>query len=269
MSFWQKYNSATNLHKSYVCVGLDSQKNKIPEILKNEKNPIWTFNKEIIDATKNNAAAFKLNYAFYVNAGKLGLEALEKTLEYIPNFIPSILDVKVGDIGNTMEQYAEAYYKVMDVDSITVNPLMGNDVLEPLWKYRDKMSFVLTLTSNKTASDYLLKNDLSFKIAENIQKYNYEQIGAVVGATQTNDLKKIRELLPKNIFLIPGIGAQGGDLSSVVKFASSSKSDPRFLINSSRGIIFASQNSDFAEKASKATNDLKELININLLKLEA
>lgn len=269
MSFWQKYKSATKLHKSYVCVGLDSQKNKIPEILKKDKNPIWSFNKEIIDATKNHAASFKLNYAFYINSGKLGIEALEKTLDYIPNFVPSILDVKVGDIGNTMEQYAEAYYKEMNVDSITVNPLMGNDVLEPLWKYRDKMSFVLTLTSNKTASDYLLKNDLSYKIAENLQKYNYEQIGAVVGATQTQDLKKIRDFLPKNIFLIPGIGAQGGDLASVVKFASSTKLDPRFLINSSRGIIFASKESDFAEKASKAANDLKELININLQKLEA
>lgn len=264
MSFWDKYSQSTKLHRSYVCVGLDSDINKLPSCLANEKNPMLKFNEEIVQATKNKAACYKPNLAFYMAAGKAGFEALERTLEIIPGYVPVIIDCKVGDIGNTMTAYAAAFLREMGFDAITVNPLMGEDVLKPLETYEHAMKFVLTLTSNPSAEDFLKRNDLYRDIAKWLHKKGHDQWGAVVGATNPQELREIRNLMPQSVFLIPGVGAQGGDLAQVVHNAAASLSDPRFVINSSRGIIFKSSGADFAEAAYQATDDLREAINSNL-----
>lgn len=260
MSFWEKYIN----RKGCVCVGLDSDITKLPKCVLDSENPIFTFNKAIIDATKNIAASYKPNYAFYASAGKKGIEALEKTLDYIPNEIPVILDVKTGDIGNTMAQYAKAWFEIWNVDSITVNPLMGYDVLKPLTNYPENFSFALALTSNPSAADYILPNGLYKTISAEIAKLSHKNFGAVVGATQIEQLAEVRKLMPETLFLVPGIGAQGGSLEAVINNAAKSKTDPRLLINSSRGIIFASPEKDFAEKAYESSlklhNSIEELL---------
>lgn len=264
MSFWTKYKQATRLHNSYVCVGLDTVYEKMPKIMQKEKEPIWRFNKEIIDATKNKTAAYKLNYAFYMANGIEGLRALEKTIRYIPSYVLKILDIKIGDIFNTMEMYGQACFDVLNVEAVTVNPLMGNDVFEPLLKYKNKMLFILTLTSNPSSKDFLQKNDLYKDIANEINHKDYKQVGAVVGATNAGELKIMRKLMPHNIFLIPGIGAQGGSLVETVTNAAANKEDPRFLINSSRGIIYAGKDENFANDAVNAVEDLRKDINYYL-----
>ena len=261
MSFWTKFKQATQLHNSYVCIGLDSDKTRIPKILKSEKNPIWQFNKEIIDATKNKVAAYKMNYAFYVSAGNKGIDALYRTLGHIPNYIPKIIDAKVGDIANTMTHYAKGFFEELSADALTVNPLMGSDVFKPFKSFKENMIFVLTLTSNASASEILGKNNLYKEIAKKLSKMSYQNVGAVVGATNGKELKEIRELMPKTVFLIPGIGAQGGDLNNVIQNGICSKKDPRILINSSRGIIFAGDSEDFANDALNATEKLRSEIN--------
>lgn len=261
MNFIDTYHSIRSANKSYVCLGLDSDISKLPDCLKNDENPIWRFNKEIIDATKTLVVAYKPNFAFYLSAGKKGLLALEKTLEYIPKHIPVILDCKVGDIGNTMEHYAEAFFSEMKVSAITVNPLMGQDVFNAVLNKDDRYIFILALTSNKSALDYLKPNDLYKKLAHDIHQLGKSKAGAVVGATQTQDLEEMRKLMPETLFLIPGIGAQGGSLSDVANFAKISQDDPGFLINSSRGIIFAENSEKFADAAYNACETLRREIN--------
>jgi len=261
VSFWDKYSQATRLHGSYVCVGLDSDVTRLPEVLEYEQNPLLKFNEEIIRATKNNAAAYKLNLAFYLAAGKPGYEALARAMDMMPGHVPVILDCKVGDIGNTMTAYATAFLREMRFDAITVNPLMGQDVFTPLETYDYVMKFVLTLTSNPSAADFLMRNDLYLDIAQWLSEKGHEQYGAVTGATNPAELRKIRAVLPKSVFLIPGVGAQGGALALVVNAAAATPTDPRFLINSSRGIIFASRGEDFAEAAFRATEELRLAIN--------
>jgi len=261
MSFWSKYLEISQTQHSQVCVGLDSEYSKLPACVKSEANPIWSFNKEIIDATKEKVACYKPNFAFYLAAGKAGLEALERTIDYIPNSIPVILDCKVGDIGNTMKSYAKAFFESWAFDAITVNPLMGFDVLEPILDYQDKMAFVLTLTSNPSAEDYFKPQNLYQRIAQDISALPYQQIGAVVGATNDDELAMMRQWLPDTLFLIPGIGAQGGSLEAVCQYAVSNPLDPRILINSSRGIIFKDNSAQFASVAAKETDILREEIN--------
>lgn len=265
MTFYDQYQSVIKKNQSYVCVGLDSESAKLPQCLKNDDNPIWSFNKAIIDATAQHTACYKPNFAFYLSAGKKGLEALEKTIEYIPDHIPVILDCKVGDIGNTMEQYADAFFDEMKVSAITVNPLMGKDVFNAVFKKNpDRYIFVLALTSNPSASDYIMKEDLYIRLAEDVHSLGFQKAGAVVGATRTTDIKTMREKMPESIFLIPGIGAQGGSLDDVCQFAVKNKEDARFLINSSRGIIFADNTEFFAEAAERETLKLKQQINDRL-----
>ena len=264
MSFIEKYNQARKMNNSYVCVGLDSDINKIPKFLLEKEDPIFEFNKAIIDATKDKVVAYKPNYAFYISAGLKGLEALKKTIEYIPDYIPCILDVKTGDIGNTMAAYAEGYFSYLNVDSITINPLMGENVIDPLRKYSDKYFFTLALTSNKSASDFILQNKLYENISEKITEWG-PQFGAVVGATQDSEIRKLRGLMPNAIFLIPGIGAQGGDIAKAVTSAKAEGEDPKFVINSSRGIIFASSDESFAEVAAEKTEILRKEINKHLV----
>lgn len=261
MSFWTKYQAIIKKNKSYVCVGLDSDLSRLPECVLNEEDPIFAFNRKIIDATKDYVACYKPNFAFYLSQGLKSLESLRKTLEYIPKDIPVILDVKTGDIGNTMKNYAKSFFEDWGCDSITCNPLMGNDVIEAIKPFEDNFAFALALTSNKSASDFLKKDDLYQNISRYISGLNHEQFGAVVGATNSAELKELREIMPETLFLVPGIGAQGGSLADVVNNCTYSKDDARFLVNSSRGIIFAGNGDDFAEKAKEQTIILRDKIN--------
>ena len=246
-SFWYKYQERYNSIKSVLCVGLDSDFRQLPNCLKNSQNPIWEFNKAIIEATSDYACAYKPNLAFYLADGIRGLEALYKTMEFIPDNIPAILDCKIGDIGNTMNAYLTAFFEDLKVDALTLNPLMGKDVMQPVLE-KNGFAFILCLTSNPGATEFL-KAGMAEKIANWLQNYPKENFGAVVGGTQNADLKKMRNLLKERILLIPGIGAQGGDLKTVLQYTKDSDATPNILVNSSRGIIFASRDINFASVA--------------------
>ncbi len=264
----EKYYQIAEKNNSLVCVGLDSDIEKIPIHLRKEYElPQFEFNKRIIDSTKDLVAAYKPNFAFYVSQGIKGIESLQKTISYIPDDIPVILDVKVGDIGNTMKHYAKAYFDVFNVDALTVNPLMGYDVIDPFEKYKDKYLFVLALTSNPSNTDFLNSEYMLYEgICEKINEWDQDMLGAVVGATNDEEMSAIRGMLPDSIFLIPGIGAQGGNLEKVMKYTTG-KEHPNILINSSRGIIFSyskENENDFNASAREACKELQERIN-NLL----
>ncbi|MCB5224604.1 MAG: orotidine-5'-phosphate decarboxylase [Candidatus Cloacimonadaceae bacterium] len=259
-SLFNKYQARWKSSGSLLCVGLDSDVTQLPDCVRDEANPIWEFNRRIIDATEASACAYKPNLAFYLSDGQRGLEALQRTVEYIPAEIPVILDCKVGDIGNTMEQYAIAFFDHLRVDAITLNPLMGADVMRSILNRSGAFAFALALTSNASARDFFLDGGMAEKVSAWIGQFPEDKIGAVVGATQSQDLKRMRELLPGRIFLIPGIGAQGGDLDSVLRHAAESNERPNILINSSRGIIFREKTPQFALAAGHAARELNELI---------
>ena len=188
--------------------------------------------------------------------GRRGLEALYKTVEHIPPEIPVILDTKVGDIGSTMAGYVKGFFGDLKVDAITINPLMGKDVVQPLLEQPDTFAFALALTSNPSARDFFFAANMKEHAAKWIESFPLERMGAVVGATQNDDLAQMRQLMPERLFLIPGVGAQGGDLAAVLKHTVYQKEQPRILINSSRGIIFASSGPDFATAAGDAAEKL-------------
>ncbi len=267
MSFWNKYKNIIKSNNSYVCVGLDSELSKLPAHLLDSEDPIFEFNKAIIDATKDLVACYKPNFAFYLSQGLKSLASLQKTINYIPDHIPVILDVKTGDIGNTMSNYAKAFFLDWKVDAITCNPLMGDDVLKALTPFKENFSFILALTSNPSASDYLKPNNLFKQISTDISNLPNTQFGAVVGATNSEELSELRKLMPETLFLVPGIGAQGGSLKEVVENTLYSPEDARFLINSSRGIIFADSSMKFAEIAREKTEELKTEINNIILEM--
>ncbi|HOY84276.1 MAG TPA: orotidine-5'-phosphate decarboxylase [Candidatus Syntrophosphaera sp.] len=258
-SFYLKYQARWKSSGSLLCVGLDSDVTQLPDCVLAEANPIWEFNRRIIDATADHACAYKPNLAFYLSDGLRGLEALQRTVEYIPRDIPVILDCKVGDIGSTMEQYAVGFFDRMGFDAITLNPLMGSDVLKPVLKRPGAFAFALALTSNPSAEEFFLSAKMAVKVSGWINHYPVEQLGAVIGATQGGDLKRMREQLPGRVFLIPGVGAQGGDLDSVLQNAVDSAETPNILINSSRGIIFREKTPQFAQAAGLAAKELKGL----------
>lgn len=259
-SFWFKSHERWECARSLVCLGLDSDLALLPDCLKTADNPIWEFNRRVIDATAELVGAYKPNLAFYLADGTRGLEALQRTLQYIPAEIPTILDCKSGDIGSTMEHYCAAFFDQLGADSITLNPLMGADVLKPVLARQGAFAFALALTSNPSAQDFFLAGGVDEQVAKWITQFPADQLGAVVGATQSADLKRMRELLPGRLFLIPGIGAQGGDLASVLRYAVDSADSPNILINSSRGIIFKDRSTDFARAARHATAELREQI---------
>lgn len=253
---WYKYHARFEQLGSRLSIGLDSQLEKLPKAVLGAANPIWEFNKAIIDATCQYAAAYKPNLAFYLADGSRGLEALYYTVAHIPAEIPVILDCKVGDIGSTMTGYAKAFFRELKVDAITINPLMGRDVMEPILEIEHSFAFALALTSNPSAEDFFQKENLKQRVAKWINQYPIERLGAVVGATQTADLALMRKLLEGRLLLIPGVGAQGGDLQAVLSYAIHSPEAPRILVNSSRGIIFASKGEDFAQAAAAAAKEL-------------
>jgi len=246
------------IHKksSLLCVGLDADINKIPPFLLELEDPIFEFNKQIIDATKDYCIAYKPNIAFYEALGPKGWISLQKTIDYIPNEIFTIADAKRGDIGNTSLMYADTFFKTYNFDAVTLAPYMGEDSLTPFLNYENKWSIVLALTSNESGGDFQkLQLDNGEMLFENIIK-NISRLGTsdntmfVVGATRAADIKKVRTLVPNHFLLVPGVGEQGGDLQQVIN--NGRNEDIGLIINSSRSIIYSGNDEDFASKAADA-----------------
>ena len=257
----QELINQIKLKKSFLCIGLDTDIQKIPEHLLKFDDPVFEFNKQIIDSTKDLCVAYKLNTAFYESNGINGWKSLMKTIDYIPKNISSIADAKRGDIGNTSKMYAKTFFETMDFDSITVNPYMGSDSVEPFLEFNNKWVILLALTSNKGSEDFQnFSNQSNAKLYQQVieKSMNWSddsRIMYVVGATKSDSLKEIRKIIPDHFLLIPGIGAQGGSLDDVVKFGMNK--DCGLLINSSRSIIYAGHGENFAENAREAALKIK------------
>ena len=243
---------------NYLCVGLDTDITKIPMHLREKPDAIVAFNKAIIDATKDYCVSYKINTAFYEALGVKGWEAMEETVQYIPDTHFKIADAKRGDIGNTSTQYARAFFEQMPFDAITVAPYMGEDSVRPFLEYKDKWTIVLGLTSNPGAYDFELEpsgNELMYeKVIRKVASWGTsDNLMFVIGATRAEQFTSIRAIVPNHFFLIPGVGAQGGDLKEI-----SSKAmikDVGLLVNASRAVIYASDKEDFAEKAGLAARE--------------
>jgi len=258
--FNKKLEQASKTNNSLLCIGLDADLAKIPQHLLNDSDPLYAFNQQIIEATKDLVCAYKPNMAFYEMHGIYGLESLIKTIELISSYnIPVILDGKRGDIGNTSAAYAKSAFEVFKADAITVNPYMGEDSVMPFLEYKDRGVFVLCLTSNSGAQDFELP--IYKKVALKVKEWNkHNNAGLVVGATKPEQLKEIRALVPDLPLLIPGIGAQGGEIKATVQAGVDNKGG-KAIINSSRSIIYASGKEDFARAAQKAAKELRDQIN--------
>lgn len=247
--------------KSFLCVGLDTDLSKIPVHLLDTEDPIFEFNKAIIDATKDFAVAYKPNIAFYECYGPKGWESLKKTIDYIPKNIFTIADAKRGDIGNTSTYYAKTFFEYLNCDSVTVAPYMGEDSVSPFLEFENKWVILLALTSNKGALDFQFMTDLKGeKLYQKVLRKSSawgtdENLMYVVGATRAEGIGEVRKLVPNHFFLVPGVGAQGGSLADVANFGWND--DCGLLVNSSRGIIYASNGLDFAEKAGVEAQKLQ------------
>ncbi len=249
--------------KSFLCIGLDTDLEKIPPHLLEEEDPIFAFNKAIIDATHDICVSYKPNIAFYEAYGIKGWQALEKTITYINTNYPEIFtiaDAKRGDIGNTSTRYAKAFFEDLEFDSVTIAPYMGKDSVEPFLAFKDKHTILLALTSNVGAFDFQTKlvegKELYKTVLETSKTYsNAENLMYVVGATKAEYLKDIRKIIPESFLLVPGVGAQGGSLKEVCENGMSK--NVGLLINSSRGIIYASTGSDFADAARQKALELQ------------
>lgn len=242
------------LKKSYLCVGLDTDITKIPRHLLSSPEPVFEFNKRIIDATKEYCVSYKINTAFYEALGLVGWEAMERTVDYIPSTHFTIADAKRGDIGNTSSQYAKAFFETLNFDAITVAPYMGADSVRPFLEYQDKWTILLGLTSNSGAADFELQQAGEGLLYEKVlttaaQWGTPDNLMYVVGATQSDWFTNIRKLTPDHFYLVPGVGAQGGSLKEISEKAMNN--DVGILVNASRAIIYASDKEDFAEKASE------------------
>ena len=246
---------------SYLCVGLDTDFTKIPRHLLTEPDPVFTFNKAIIDATRDLCVSYKINTAFYEAMGVKGWVAMEKTVHYIGEEHFKIADAKRGDIGNTSDQYAKAFFEAMPFDAVTVAPYMGEDSVKPFLQYKGKWAIVLGLTSNKGAEDFELLHTggefLYEKVLETVAVWGTtDNLMFVIGATQSNEFRNIRKLVPHHFLLVPGVGAQGGSLKDISKDAMTK--DCGILVNASRAIIYASAKEDFAEKARSVAREYQQ-----------
>ena len=257
--------------KTFLCVGLDTDINKIPEHLKKEEDPIFAFNKAIIDATAPYCVAYKPNLAFYECYGLKGMVAFEKTIKYLKENHPNhfiIADAKRGDIGNTSKMYAQIFFEEYNLDSVTVAPYMGEDSVKPFLEYDGKWVILLALTSNKGSHDFQLTEDqqgerLFEKVLKKSQEWGTtENLMYVVGATQGKMFEDIRRIAPNHFLLVPGVGAQGGSLQEVCKYGMTK--DCGLLVNSSRGIIYAGKDKDFAEMAAQKAKELQQEMAIEL-----
>lgn len=252
-----KGNLIENIHvkKSFLCVGLDTDLTKIPKFLLDFEDPIFEFNKRIIDATKDVAIAYKPNIAFYECHGSKGWDTLKKTVEYIPQNCFKIADAKRGDIGNTSTYYAKTFFEYMNFDAVTVAPYMGEDSVTPFLEFENKWVILLALTSNKGALDFQFTTDMKGeKLFEKVIKKSAQWAGSdrlmyVIGATRGEDILTARKAAPENFFLVPGVGAQGGSLDDVVKFGSNK--NVGLLVNSSRQILYASSDQNFEQESKK------------------
>jgi orotidine-5'-phosphate decarboxylase len=260
--------------QSFLCVGLETDIKKIPEHLLKEEDPIFAFNKAIIDATADLCIAFKPNLAFYESMGVKGWIAFEKTIKYIKENYPDqfiIADAKRGDIGNTSEMYARSFFDELNIDSVTVAPYMGEDSVKPFLIYPEKWVILLALTSNKGSQDFQLTVDsngerLFEKVLKKSQEWaNDEQMMYVVGATQGEMFTEIRKYAPNHFLLVPGVGAQGGSLEEVCKYGMNNMCG--LIVNSSRAIIYADKTELFAEAARKAAKEVQEQMAIELKRL--
>ena len=258
--------------KSFLCIGLDVDLNKIPPHLLKEEDPIFEFNKAIIDATHHLCVAYKPNTAFYEAYGIKGWKSLEKTINYLNENHPeiyTIADAKRGDIGNTSTMYAKAFFEDLAFDSVTVAPYMGKDSVEPFLAFENKHTIMLALTSNEGAFDFQTKKidnkEVYKQVLETSKGWkNSENLMYVVGATKAEYFAEIRKIVPNSFLLVPGVGAQGGNLQDVCKYGLSENIG--LLINSSRGIIYASNDKNFAEEAALKAKELQEEMNIILNK---
>ncbi|MBS1774441.1 MAG: orotidine-5'-phosphate decarboxylase [Bacteroidetes bacterium] len=253
--------------KSVLCVGLDTDLTKIPKHLLKQEDPAFAFNKAIIDATKDYAVSYKINTAFYEAQGIKGWQSLAKTIEYIPKNIFTIADAKRGDIGNTAEQYALTFFKAFPCDSVTVAPYMGKDSVQPFLQFDGHWAIVLGLTSNAGSADFQLQqcgDELLYeKVLKTVASWGSpENLMFVIGATRTEQLQHIRKMLPDHFFLVPGVGAQGGDVPTVCENAMNA--DGGILINVSRGVIYVSNGEDFAEKAGIAAKEYQQQMAVYL-----
>jgi orotidine-5'-phosphate decarboxylase len=259
MKFTDKLFNASRKNKSLLCIGLDPDPELMPGV------DVLQFNKAIIEATCDLVCAYKPNLAFYEALGTEGLAILEKTVKYVPGHIPVIGDAKRGDIGNTAKAYAKALFSVLGFDAATVNPYLGFDSIEPFINYQDKGVFILCRTSNRGATDFqnLCTNGLPLyeAVAQKAKEWNiYGNIGLVVGATYPEDLKRVRSICPEMPLLIPGIGAQGGDLASAVGYGVDARGE-KAIINVSRQILYASKEKDFAQAARNMAEKIRKQIN--------
>ncbi|NJN42404.1 MAG: orotidine-5'-phosphate decarboxylase [Flammeovirgaceae bacterium] len=249
--------------QSFLCIGLDTDLTKIPKHLLSSPDPIFEFNKQIIDATHEYSVAYKPNLAFYETHGARGWESLEKTIAYIPDGIFTIADAKRGDIGNTSAMYARAFFEKMNFDAITVAPYMGEDSVKPFLDFKNKWVVLLVHTSNPGSSDFqLIESKQSGRplfeevIRKSMEWGSPDQLMYVIGATREEKFEQIRTLAPEHFFLVPGVGAQGGNLEMVSKYGMNDQCG--LLVNSSRSILYASSGEDFAEKARQECKRLAE-----------
>ena len=261
--------------KSFLCVGLDTDLNKIPKFLLNEEDSIFSFNKAIIDATAPYCVAYKPNLAFYECYGLKGMEAFEKTITYLKEKYPNhfiIADAKRGDIGNTSKMYAQTFFKEYNVDALTIAPYMGEDSVKPFVEYEGRWVILLAWTSNKGSHDFQLFEDkdgvrVFERVLSKAQEWGTtENLMFVVGATQGSLFADIRKLAPNSFLLVPGVGAQGGSLQEVCKYGMNK--DCGLLVNSSRGIIYASSEANFAEIAGEKAKELQQEMEKELDKLK-
>ena len=247
--------------KSFLCIGLDTELKKIPAHLQVYDDPVYEFNRQIIDHTKDLCVAYKLNLAFYESLGSDGLLAFEKTIKHIPENIFTIADAKRGDIGNTSRMYADTFFNYYKVHAVTVAPYMGADSVKPFLDYPGKFTIVLALTSNEGSNDFQTMNDgkemLFEKVIRKVSDWGTpDNVMFVAGATRNEQLKRIREIAPDHFLLIPGVGAQGGDLQTVARYCMTD--DCGMLVNSSRQVIYASSGKNFAEAAREQAKMMQQ-----------
>lgn len=247
--------------KSFLCIGLDTDMNRLPTHYVKNALAVVNFNRQIIEATSDLCVAYKLNTAFYEAMGAKGWDCLHQTIELIPKDILIIADAKRGDIGNTSNMYAKAFFEDLDVHAITLSPYMGKDSVSPYYEYKGKWSILLGLTSNEGAKDFQLEKmksgqHLWEEVLETTKAWGSEEDTMyVIGATRENAFKRVREILPRHFLLVPGVGSQGGDMEEVIKTAATAEG--RLLINASRSIIYADDSKNFAAKAREEAMKLK------------
>jgi len=265
MHFNARLNQICQRRDSLVCVGLDVDLAKIPRFILAKDSPLVYFSKAIIDSTVEYAAAYKINTAFFESYGAEGWRAMTEIVNYLPADVIKIADAKRGDIGNTSQMYAQAFFNTLPFDAITVNPYLGGDTVAPFIENEEKGAFILCHTSNSGANDFQKMSDgestLFERVARHAQRWNTKQnCGLVVGATYPDELRHIRKLTPELPFLVPGLGAQGGELDLVIRYATD-ENGLGAIFNSSRGIIYASTDADFAHVAGERALEMRDEIN--------